>query len=74
MSKLEDKLSASIKAGSAARSETPAAKPVPAKSSASPKPKAKVNKPKSDVSKKDSGAGDLNTHVQELHPTRIWPD
>lgn len=74
MSKLEDKLSASIKAGSAPRPEAAAAKPVPTKSSASPKPQARVNKPKSDASKKGSGAGDLNAPVQELHPTRIWPD
>ncbi|MCW9059613.1 MAG: hypothetical protein OQL11_12135 [Gammaproteobacteria bacterium] len=74
MSKLEDKLSASIKAGSTPRPETPAAKPAPAKSSESPKPKAKVNKPKSDASNKGSGAGNLNAPVQELHPTRIWPD
>lgn len=74
MSKLEDKLSASIKAGSVPGPEAAAAKPVPAKSSESPKPKAKVNKSKSDASKKGSEAGDLNAPVQELHPTRIWPD
>ena len=72
MSKLEEKLSASIKAGSAPRSETPASKPAPTKSSDAPKPKA--SKPKPAASRKGGASGDLNAPVQELHPTRIWPD
>lgn len=72
MSKLEEKLSASIKAGGASRAESPAAKPAPARSSTPSKTKAAKSKPA--ASKKSTGAADLNAPVQELHPTRIWPD
>lgn len=74
MSKLEDKLSASVKAGRD-RSE-----PVSqAKQTTKGKPGSTMRKPSGSRSpagarKKSRGDGDLNSAVPALHPARIWPD
>jgi hypothetical protein len=74
MSKLEDKLSASVKAGRD-RSE-----PVShTKQTAKGKPGSTAKKPsgsRSPAGAKNPGRGDgdLNSAAPALHPARIWPD
>ncbi len=74
MSKLEDKLSASVKAGRD-RSE-----PVShGKQTAKGKPGSTKGKPSGSRSsggamKPGRGDGDLNSAAPALHPARIWPD
>lgn len=74
MSKLEDKLSASVKAGRD-RSE-----PVShGKQTAKGKPGSTTKKPSGSRSpagatKSSRGDSDLNSAAPALHPARIWPD
>lgn len=74
MSKLEDKLSASVKAGRD-RSE-----PVShGKQAAKGKPGSTTRKPSgartaAGATNPSRGDGDLNSAAPALHPARIWPD
>lgn len=74
MSKLEDKLSASVKAGRE-RSEPPSN----GKQAVKGKPGSGMKKPSGSRSpagaaKTGRGEGDLNSSAPALHPARIWPD
>lgn len=74
MSKLEDKLSASVKAG---RDRSEAA--LHGKQAAKGKPGSTMKKPSGSRSsagatKPSRGDGDLNSAAPALHPARIWPD
>jgi hypothetical protein len=62
MSKLEDKLNASIKPGRAPAADKPSAKAAPAA------------KPAAKPAAANAAETDLNAAAQPLHPTRIWPD
>ena len=74
MSKLEDKLSASVKAGRD-RSEPVAH----GKQATKGKPGSTMKKPSGSrssgaVTKPGRGDNDLNSAAPALHPARIWPD
>lgn len=62
MSKLEDKLNASIKPGRAQPADKPSDRAAPAAKSTAKPASAKT------------AETDLNAAAQPLHPTRIWPD
>lgn len=66
MSKLDEKLTASVKP---VRGKT-TAKPAPAK----PTPAAKESRPPTKPRTGGSSAVDLNAATQPLFPARIWPD
>lgn len=68
MSKLEDKLSASLKPKGAQPGKTPADKPAVDKPAAAAKAA-----PRSRTAARDA-VTDLNAPGQALHPFRIWPD
>lgn len=74
MSKLEDKLSASVKVGRD-RSESASN----GKQAVKGKPGSAIKKPSGSrppagAAKTDRGEGDLNSSDPALYPTRIWPD
>lgn len=74
MSKLEDKLAASMQSNTPksapATGKAAASKAVPAKA----KDTATVAKPASKTRKSSSALPDLNDPARPLHPSRIWPD
>ena len=65
MSKLETKLTASIKPGHSRQAE----KSAPAKAAAAPAKPAQAPARKTQPS-----TGDLNALAMDLHPVRVWPD
>lgn len=73
MSKLEDKLNASIKPGRAQKADKGSAKTAPAAQHAAAKTTAtKTAAAKTAAAK--TAESDLNAVLPPLHPTRIWPD
>lgn len=74
MSKLEDKLSASVGARSERHGEAPRGKAATkGKSSGAVRTGKRGGAPSRSVDP-TRGDGDLNSSVPALHPARIWPD
>ncbi len=81
MSKLEDKLTASIKANRGQLSKKPAAKKAApkkankAKGKAKSTPTPKVLTPSNAVKQQENSKPvERKSSTQELHPRRVWPD
>ncbi|MFN2337897.1 MAG: hypothetical protein ABR544_02870 [Gammaproteobacteria bacterium] len=74
MSKLEDKLSASVKAGRDRSEPVSHGKQAAKGKSGSTAGKPSGSRKPAGASKTSRGDGDLNSAAPALHPARIWPD
>jgi hypothetical protein len=74
MSKLEDKLSASVKAGRDRPEQVTHGKPAAKGKPGSTTGKPSGSRSRAGATKPSRGDGDLNSAAPALHPARIWPD